>query len=233
MGPVLEMTPGRLSCLVLALALALAACGSDRPPGALSVGAVLGSIAPKAPAPNAAAPAKVDPALVAEGRKLLEAGGKPIISVASPAIGFASLMTPIGRNGPVTTWANPEYQTLGMRDGVLLATRGLPGDLMSATAPTAAQLAVGAGHHRRAHYLLDGADQNRALAFDCAISVSGRETIEILGKSYATRVVDESCEGPAGRIENRFWFDAAGLIRQSHQMLAPGREPLILQAVVD
>lgn len=232
MGAVLEMTRSPLPSL--ALMLVLAACGSDRPEGGLTLGSVLGPVAPKTPAPvAAAAPAKVDPSVVAEGRKLLEAGGKPIISVADPSIGFASLMTPIGENGTVTTWANPEYQTLALRDGVLLATRGLPDDLMSAEAPTAAELARGTGSHRRVHHLLDGADQSRRLTFDCALSVSPSETIIVLGKAYATRVVGESCEGPSGRLENRYWFDAAGAIRQSHQMRAPGRKPLVLQAVVD
>jgi hypothetical protein len=230
MGAVLEVTRSPLPSL--ALMLVLAACGSDRPEGGLTPGAVLGQVAPRAPAP-AAAPAKVDPALVAEGRKLLEAGGKPILSVADPSIGFASLMTPIGENGTVTTWANPEYQTLGLRDGVLLATRGLPDDLMSAKAPTAAELARGMGRHQRVHYVLDGADQSRALTFDCTLAVSEPETIEILGRPYATRVVEETCEGPAGRIENRYWLDASGVIRQSHQMRAPGRKALVLQAVVD
>lgn len=234
MGQILEVI--RRFAIGAALALGLSACGSDKGPPALPIKAILtaqiemlkgGGDAP------AAAVAAPDPAVLAEGRRVLQEAGQPVISVTDRSLGLAAFMVPLGQNADVVTWASPEYQTLGMRDGVILATRGFGADLMSAVVPSAAALRAGVGAHQRVHYVLDGADQTREQRFGCQLSVSNGETIAILGLSYLTKKVDEVCTGAAGSFTNSYWFDDAGLIRQSRQVRAVGVENLQLQAIID
>ncbi|MGQ0609637.1 MAG: YjbF family lipoprotein [Paracoccaceae bacterium] len=235
MGKVLEMSPLRPA--LAAAVLWLAGCGSEGGPPALPIGAILkaqlggatATAASPAPAPDPAP----DPAMLAEARRALGAGGKPVISVTDRSLGLATFMVPLGENGGVVSWANPEYQTIAMRDGVMLATRGFGRDLISAEVPTAEHLRNARGGHRRVHYVLDGADQTLRLDFDCRLSVAGTETISILGLSHLVRRVDEVCTGAEGALTNSYWFDTSGRIRQSRQVRALGAESLIFQAIID
>jgi hypothetical protein len=238
MGPVLEMSHFRPLAVLLMAAVLTGGCGNDPKPGALPVKAILQAQLDRlksagAPPPPAAAAIQPDAATLAEGRKVLEAGGQPVMSVTDRSLGLATFMVPLGSNAGVITWANPEYQTIALRDGVILATRGFGADLMSASAPTARQLRGGSGSYLRVHYVLDGADQTIRQEFDCGLSVSNNETITILGLSYVTTLVEERCVGSAGALTNRYWFDAAGGIRQSQQARAPGVENMQLQAIID
>ena len=215
--------------------LAVAGCGSDKTPSALPIKAiVLGQIEKlKGAGQPAAAPIEPDAATLAEGRRVLEEGGQPVMAVTDKSLGLATFMVPLGSNSGVVTWANPEYQTIALQNGVILATRGFGADLMSAQAPTAQNLSRGTGSHRRVHYVLDGADQTVTQSFDCTLSVSNNEKIAILGLSYVTRKVVEDCSGLAGDLTNTYWFDAQGLIRQSQQARQPGVENMQLQAIID
>lgn len=235
MGKVLEMSRQRAFLATLAAAaLWLAGCGSEGGPPALPIGAILkaqlGGPADAAAATPAAAP---DPAMLAEARRALGAGGKPVISVTDRSLGLATFMVPLGENGGVVSWANPEYQTIAMRNGVMLATRGFGRDLISAEVPTAEHLRNARGGHRRVHYVLDGADQTLRLDFDCRLSVAGTETISVLGLSHVARRVDEVCTGAEGTLTNSYWFDTSGRIRQSRQVRALGVESLTFQAIID
>lgn len=230
------MSPRRtMTALLAAASLWLIGCGNDLAAPAVPIKAILKAQldGPSPPAAASSAPAAVDPAVLAEGRRVLAEGGKPVISVADRSLGLATFMVPLGQNGDVVTWANPEYQTIAMREGVILATRGFGRDLMSAEVPTAAYLRAGRGSHRRVHDVLDGADQTQRQVFECSLSISNPETIAILGFSYQTRRVDETCTGAAGALTNSYWFDATGQIRQSRQVRAVGVENLHLQAIID
>jgi uncharacterized protein YcfL len=235
MGPVLEMMWRWV--IAGAMGLAVAGCSSDKAPSAVPIQAIVqAGIATLKGAGAASGPisaSEPDAATLAEGRRLLEESGQPVIAVTDRGLGLATFMVPLGQNSGVTTWANPEYQTISLRDGVILATRGFGADLMSAEVPTAASLRLGAGQHQRIHYVLDGADQTEAQQFYCSLSVSKTETISILGKSYPTKRVQEDCAGTSGSFTNVYWFDSAGLIRQSQQSRVAGEDKMQLQAIID
>ncbi len=243
MGTVLEMTgiPHRPGLVVaLALALALSGCGNDQGSG-LS-GLKLGTTAnialallnrPGGQAQAVAAGATPDAATIAAGRALLQQAGQPILLVQDPSRGLAAFMAPLGVNGDVVTWATPDYLTIGLRDGIVISTRGFGADLMSASAPTAARIALGSGRHQRLYYYLDGADQTQALRYDCVLSSEGPEVITLLGKSHQTRKVAESCSGDHGSFVNHFWFEGQSHLRQSSQLRAPGVGNLQLERIID
>lgn len=235
MGKVLEMRAPRPALAALAAAaLWLVGCGSEGAPPSLPIGAILKAQLGGAAAADAATPAAApDPAMLAEARRALGAGGKPVISVIDRSLGLATFMVPLGENRGVVSWANPEYQTIAMRDGVMLATRGFGRDLMSAEVPTAEHLRTARGGHMRVHFVLDGADQTLRQTFDCRLSEVGTEVISVLGLSYSARRVDEVCTGAEGTLTNSYWFDGTGRIRQSRQVRALGVEGLAFQAIFD
>ncbi len=234
MGPFLEMTRFWAQT---ALMLLLASCGSDKSAPALPIKAIfqaqLDKLKGAGAPPVAGAAIEPDAATLAEGRRVLQEGGQPVMAVTDRSLGLATFMVPLGQNAGVVTWANPEYQTLALRDGVILATRGFGNDLMSAEAPTAQQLRQGSGSTRRVHYVLDGADQTQTQIYTCQLSVSNNETIAVLGLTYISEKVLEVCEGAAGGFTNLYWFDKSGIIRQSQQVREPGVEKMQLQMIID
>ncbi len=235
MGAVLEMTPARkLTCLALFAVLALAGCGNDPAAGDLSDPVKLAAAAVKARIGKAAGASDApDPAMVAQLRAALEKAGQPILMVLSKTLNYAGLMAPYGVNGGVRTWATEQYVTLSTRDDIVVATRGFGPDMMSAIAPSLAQIAAGHGTVQRRYYYLDGADQTQVFAFACTIAPEGSETIAILGKAYVANRIGESCSGPSGSFKNQYWFDSRHILRQSTQFLVPGVDDLLLQRVID
>ncbi len=123
----------------------------------------------------------------------------------------------ISTNRGTETYSTADAITVTLRDGVLIATRGLVPDLMSAQAPSAQAIARGAGSHQRQYHTLAGDDSQVTESFTCTLQGQGSQTLTIAGRSHATRVVAESCAGESGRFENRYWIDTRGKIRQSSQ----------------
>lgn len=222
------------------LLLALAACGNDKSAGALggipvkelakATMAEIGLGPKPAPAAPAAPP---DPAQVAVARKMLEEGGIPLFIIQSKDLGLAAYFSKLGQNGDVITWATQDYKSISMRDGMIIATRGLGPDMMSAYAPTTDAVRRGTGTTRRVYYWLDAGDQKVRADFDCVLNDAGRETITLIGKPYSARRISETCTGASGSFVNVFWFDGRAKLRQSSQHLAAGIENLLLQKIID
>lgn len=220
--------------------LLLAACGNDSNTGLLGglpvkalAQAALAQVGIGKPAAPAAAPAAPDPEAVAAARKALEEAGTPLYIIQAKALGFATYFGKLGQNGDVVTWSTKDFTTVALRDGMVVATRGFGPDILSAEAPTTAQVQTGTGTTHRRYYYLDAADQRVEMSYDCQLSRAGTETITLVGKSYAARRVDETCSGERGSFVNSFWFDKEAKLRQSSQLLAPGIANLLLQRIID
>lgn len=222
------------------LLLALAACGSDKSAGMLGgipvkelAQATLAEVG-LGPKPKAAPPATPpDPALLAAARKMLEDAGTPLFIIQSKSLGLQDYFSTLGQNGDVVTWSTQSYKSISMRDGMIVATRGLGPDLMSSFGPTTAQVQRGKGTTQRSYFVNDAADQGQRLDFDCHLKDAGTATISLIGKPYSTRRIDEACTGQSGSFVNSFWFDGRAKLRQSSQHLAMGIDNLLLQKIID
>ena len=192
----------------------------------------LGTLFPthKSGATNIAA---LDPNAVATLRNTLQADRQPITLVMHPSLKYTNLMAPYGQNGDVQTWASMHYETVALRQGLLVATRGFGPDLMSSTGPSVAQISAGHGTTNRRYFYLDGGDQPHEFDYTCTLATAGAESVTVLGKPFATRKISESCVGPQGSFVNQYWFDHGTNLRQSRQMAVPGLESLVLQRVID
>jgi hypothetical protein len=224
---------GKLAAAVAVLAL-LVGCGNDKSgpnPVVAAIGGMAKSSMAKAKAKQAGgqAPASA-PVTPADQRAKLEAGGKPVLLVAAAALGRTALLTVRDTKGDVLTWS-ADGATFSQRGGVLIQTRGLGADLMSAEAPSVGQLRSGASY-QRIYYFLGPDDQGTRRTYDCTSSVVGPESIEIMARRHATTHVTEVCERPLGKVTNDYWIEGT-TIRQSRQFVSSGVGYVEFQRVID
>jgi hypothetical protein len=124
--------------------------------------------------------------------------------------------------GDLETWAALNGIHFTLRDGVLMSTRGLSGDLMSSNLDQVlpAMRAGGRGAVRVNRYL-DGEDQIVARAYVCDYTRAGRERITVVTGTYTANRIDETCVSSTETVENQYWFDLSGKMRKSRQWIGP------------
>ncbi|MDM7931630.1 MAG: YjbF family lipoprotein [Tabrizicola sp.] len=212
--------------------VALAACGSDRPK-ASPLGQIIGNVAKstigkvgsRRAGTAAAAPAPVT-------RADLEKFNLPILRATIKARGADAFLTVSDTKGNVVTWATTDATTFTLRDGILIQTRGLGPDLMSAQAPSLAALLTDGGTHQRIYFFLGEDDQTTRRTYDCTVSVVGKETIEVFARAHAVTRISEECVRPQGKITNDYWVEGP-LIRKSRQLASGGTGFIDFERVVD
>lgn len=199
---------------LLAAITVLSGCGSDTE--SFPVARQLQSIAKEklAKTEPSAQPAPVT-------RALLSQVVSPVQLVTIERFEKQALVAEIARNRGVETWSTVDDVTLSTRDGVLVATRGLGDDLMSAAIPSRGQLSAGGSTLSRRYVHLNGLDQTVNLTMTCKTSAPVSEAIEIVEKVYSTRRVDETCEANGQSIQNSYWWDGSGKLRKSRQWVSP------------
>lgn len=216
----------RATAALLAAALALAGCGSDRDAtaGARIVQGVATGLWKDRKATG-------EPTEVT--REQLAAFNSPMIEAKVAKIGLTSYLVPYGQNAGVDTWSSAEDQTISFRDGIMIATRGFGPDIMRAVAPSAAQIAAGSGTHQRVYWYLDGADQPQRFDYQCTLANLGAETITVVDRQHSTRHVSETCTGKAAEFTNEYWFENGVFLRKSKQLLVPEWGYVTLSRVID
>lgn len=234
MGTVLEM---RYLHLAFAAAVMLSACGNDPSFNAYGGGTfpLLAALKAKPATPPVVADPN-DPAIragILNLRAGLQKQGQPLILASNASLKFGTLLAPFGGSNGVETWSSTGYQTISLRDGMMVATRGFGPDLMSSVMPSTAMISTAKGTTTRRYTYLDGADQPQSLDFTCQLAPAASESIEVMAKSYATRKINEVCSGPQGTFTNEYWFDNGTNIRQSRQFIAPGLNSMFVQKVID
>jgi Group 4 capsule polysaccharide lipoprotein gfcB, YjbF len=225
--------PGRSVALLAVLAL-LSGCGNDKSEPS-PMGAAVGGMA-KATLSRVAGKrggAAAQPAGTAQmSRADIEKFGIPILRVVIKARGADALVTIGDTKGDVVTWATTDGTTFTFRSGVLIQTRGLGPDLMSASVPSVAQLSDVGGSHPRSYFFLGEDDRSERRDYQCSVAVVGKEKIEVFAREHATLHVSEECVRPEGKITNDFWLEG-GTVRKSRQWTSPGTGYLETEVVVD
>jgi hypothetical protein len=216
----------------LAVIALLAACGNEKPEPN-PVGAMVGTVAKatisrvqaRRDGASAQAPAPVT-------RADIEKFGMPILRVTIPTRGADALVTITDQKGDVVTWSTTDGTTFTFRSGVLIQTRGLGPDLMSADAPSLAQLMRDGGTHQRVYFFLGADDATTRRTYDCAVKVMGAETIEVFQKPHRATRVAEVCSRQGGTITNEYWIEG-GTVRKSKQLTSGAIGFIETERVVD
>ena len=124
--------------------------------------------------------------------------------------------------GRIMIWRSEDNVTMTTRNGMLIATRGLGGDILSSTVQVQGNLpgpATG-GEHTQVIRALDNGKVRLTMA--CDLTDLGPETIEIVERKHATRHLQQRCSGTDGSIINDYWVDYGnGLVMQSRQWAGP------------
>lgn len=109
-------------------------------------------------------------------------------------------LVPIAANRGRFVWSSEDDVTLTGRGGIIVATRGLGGDLLSAESDSLLQaLAQGrSAAYRRTLRRLDGLGQILVQPHDCRLTIGPRETVVVLGRAHDTLRSTERCEPLAG-----------------------------------
>lgn len=197
------------AALALVLALALSACGTDTDETAGARAWLAFAQQGLSRGDDAAAPGLT--------RAALSRVATPVDLVTIERTGATGLIARIGTNAGVETWSSADDKTLSFRGGVLVATRGLGADLMSADVPALARLAAAQGTHGRTHVTLTGDEQPIRATYACVLRPLGTESVVIVERSMALRRVQETCSGREGSFANDYWFDGRGILWQSRQ----------------
>ncbi|MFV2033767.1 MAG: YjbF family lipoprotein [Halocynthiibacter sp.] len=165
----------------------------------------------------------------------LARAGRPALVVSVEDRGAIAALMLTAQNGDVSTWVSVDNTTLSTRGGFVIATRGLGGDLMSADiAQTRQRIAGGSsGDAVRVHRYLDGEDQIIARSFVCDIRVRGPRSISIGDRRFATRLLQERCQGSDISFQNLYWFSqSSGEMLQSRQWVGPAVGSLAIRRIL-
>ena len=147
---------------------------------------------------------------------------QPLLLSGIESLGGGTLIVAGQRDG-VVTWRTADNVTLSYRDGLLVATRGLPEDVMSAdVAGTRAALAGGprADYPRFVSYLGPD-DETLFRAFRCTMQDAGPDPVQSFGRVFPATLLRETCYSTGLTVENRYWVAPGGGIRRSFQWLGP------------
>lgn len=189
--------------LSLTVCAALAGCGND--PNRTDPLRILGLSGPSDEA------ASITPEQMA--RAALAQLAEPVMLVRLESDGRVALMVPLGANGPVTTWTTVDRQTIALRYGRVIATRGLGTDLMSSTAGSPS------GSSRHSMITLDAAHQPVRTEIVCSNPPRAGDTVRLAsGVALRATRTSESCHANGTAFRNDFWV-VEGKMRRSRQWL--------------
>jgi len=221
-----------MPCLV---ALLLAGCGNMRDDSLLTDAAL--------PALRAAlSPAATEPPLQPVGEfpgvdpAMIEGVTNPLIGVWIEPRGALATLAITSRNGDVVVWRSADSGTIGIADGVIVATRGFVHDL-HASDPSQTRAALRSGQPanvERLYVFLDSAYGRHEIQAQCRIGPVGQETIRVNNRGHAVIRFEETCTAGEHRFTNLYWRDRSGsVVRQSRQWFGPDGGVINMQRLVE
>lgn len=195
----------------LALLAALSACGNDQQGGGpLSIlgKAATQVVAERKSKGQPAAPAPDPSAMAAEA---LRVNPGPLVMVTLEKAGSTQVMAMTGENNGMRTYMTKNEQSIILRNGLLVGTRGLGHDLSVAENQGSAALILsgrsGVSQRVMRYYTGDGLE--RPLPMDCRV-----------GPGPKAGVIVENCEGLGVSFQNNY-IVSGGRATVSRQWISP------------
>ncbi len=197
----------RISAAFLAM-LGLAACGTNASDLAVLFKSLPGRIA--------GGDAERSTVTAEQMAASLQATANPVTLIDAETRGGQFLIVEIQRNGAYRTYAASSRQTITFRDGIMVATRGFGGDLMSSEADALAGLvsARRAGTVSYVHRTLTADDRTVTRSYTCAVAPGGAAPGDTGGQ-----LVTATCSGDGETFEDVFVVDRSGAIIGARQWL--------------
>ncbi len=161
--------------------------------------------------------------------------GPERLRVSIPQTGAMAVLGPVSRNADVTVWQTLDGITLSFRHEVLIATRGLGDDLMSADVEGDIALLRGigdSGYYPHIRSYLDGEDRTVFRAYQCRQAGAAPERVVTGGQEIPTQRTEIACISPGHSFTNIFWQDGAGRVLRSRQWVSPAIQYMDTERVV-
>ncbi|SDX01855.1 YjbF family lipoprotein [Celeribacter indicus] len=215
------MTRPRILAPLCALLLALGGCSSTNDDSVRIARRLLLGPEPVVPGP----------AFIA----LAESGAPAyIVSIEERGEAYATFLRQSVNAKGEESWISGDGLSLGMREGMVIATRGLGGDMLAgeATATRAALRAGRGGVTERFATLLDGEDHAVTLSFRCRVTPQGAAPVDLGRYTASTTFFHEDCRNGETAFRNLFWVErGTGRIVQSRQWISEGVGTLALRLI--
>lgn len=213
----------RLTATVLACAALLGGCarGPEKKPVELEVLKAVGEQFSRRRNPT--------PPPVQLTRALLDEQTQPYIEVIIENRDAKAYLTRALRRrdsqpGEIAVWRTQDNVSLSLRQGMVIATRGLGGGLLSAAVPAADGVAGPVRGGARSYGLRAQGNGQVTLHMACSLSDLGPAMVEIVEIAHPTRHLREHCEGADGVVVNDYWVDSRpgrAQVWQSRQWAGP------------
>ncbi len=130
-------------------------------------------------------------------------------------------------NGTVEVWKSSDEAQIFLRNGIVVGTRGVGGDIIAADANVTVRSlkSRAAGSGVRSYTVSDGDVTATEYRLRCDLRNLGIEKISIVNLVVTTDHIREDCVGgPSGDvvIQNNYWVQhGTGLVRKSRQWMGP------------
>jgi hypothetical protein len=226
----------RHALLLAVLLLAVAGCGSDAGQTETSNMArgLLKNLIGVATAGRAAEAAPSDaptPDQIAAAALGSFAG--PLMLVTLEAQGQTTVMGLYGENGPMRTYALPSEQSLILRSGILVGTRGFGFDMMSAETDAVAALILARkeGAAAKVQRYLDAENVERPLPMECAVSRGDKSEYEVAGLKFRGIQMVEICAFQGQAVGSAYLVSDKGAVLASRQWIGPELGYVTLQTL--
>ncbi|KIN74313.1 YjbF family lipoprotein [Sulfitobacter guttiformis] len=209
------------------IAVILAACSSDQNSQASLPKLVFGSLVQTVNQRRAGPVQQIVPT-----QQQLDETNEPVLQI-NPEISGGSDFLRLRSSrrdsglGVVQVWYSSDNAQIFLRDGVLIGTRGVGGDIISADADMTikALRAQSQGTGVRTYVISDGDVTSTDYSFNCTVKSLGSENISVVNQVFITDRFRETCVGgPNGDavLNNEYWVQPSnGLIRKSRQWVGP------------
>ena len=230
------MSALKTATLVVGIALGLTACGNDVSKTenvsiASNTFKGLAQLMPKFGKESGEIAQAPDQEAIA--RSALASNAGPVMLLGIEATNGVTAAGMVGENGKMRTYNTPSKQSLILRDGLIVGTRGFGNDVMSADVADVAALILArkAGSAKRTPRYLDGEGIERPLPLDCTVSLGEAKNYSSAGTDWQTIQVAERCTAPNVDITNSYLVTSAGKIALSRQWIAPNLGYVTMQTL--
>lgn len=141
-------------------------------------------------------------------RDIIDSFGIPLLLAEAPELDVAATLAIDGANANTVTWITGDQVGIVLKDGLLVATRGLGFDLhiadVSGTTAALREPKAPTTYVKQIRYL-SGQNEIQTLEFACSMAPATKTSVVIFEVGYDVTQHDEICSLNGGIIYNVYW----------------------------
>lgn len=204
------------------LMVALGACSNTGPTPVVETFRTIGTSMGKSAVDTRNAREVLTPAILDEIRQ-------PYLLVEIPSRQASASRTLFHQRGSIQDWRGADGISIILQDDVLVATRGLGADLLSADpVPPAVLRASRSEAYTRVYRHLDTENRLVTESYRCSTTPGGAAQVDLIARQVATRRIIETCRGANDAqlpVINQYWVGTSdGLMWKSRQWVSQSVE---------